>query len=81
MTNQKDFIDLVREMRCAQIKYFRTHSKQDLADAKKLEQEVDQEIFKQIEKRIDFAQKRLRSLAEASEDIGSPAYLVVGDDN
>ena len=52
----------------------------DSADAKKLEQEVDQEIFKQIEKRTDFAKKRLRSLAEASGDVGAPAYLVVSDD-
>lgn len=39
-------INLVAEMRRAQKKYFRTRSKEALLEAKKLEAQVDEEIFK-----------------------------------
>ena len=37
----KEFVDLVGELRQAQRKYFNTRSYSDLAEAKKLEKQVD----------------------------------------
>ncbi|MDQ7950151.1 MAG: hypothetical protein AAGB30_11140 [Pedobacter sp.] len=41
MKNFDDFIELVKKMRKAQVEYFRTRSSIAMAEAKKLEREVD----------------------------------------
>lgn len=42
--NAKQLFDLVSDMRIAQKSYFRTRSRIDLQDSKRLEKQVDEEI-------------------------------------
>ena len=46
----KDFLDLVAQMRAAQRKYFRTRSTSVLSEAKELERRVDAEIERRRDK-------------------------------
>lgn len=42
--NAREFFDKVAEMRQAQAAYFKTRSREDLMQSKRLEREVDDEI-------------------------------------
>ena len=50
--NPKEFFDKVSRMRKAQKEYFRTRSGRALADSKRLEKEIDDEI-ERVEKVIE----------------------------
>jgi hypothetical protein len=44
----KEFLELVKKMRDKQKEYFRTRNKEVLAEAKRLEKEVDEQILRYL---------------------------------
>lgn len=52
--NDKDFLELVRQMREAQKQYFKTRWVDDLRKSKKLEKQVDDEIANKVQNQLEL---------------------------